>query len=394
MGKIAEKLVEKLIIPPLEFIDKSGEKIKDLMKIGEIKKKIEKDGKFRKLTLSYDEYIFLMEKGKLKLENKKVALFWKPSSEIEIRLFECVIKNYDAYRKFSLKGSKNFIKQNPINVCENETITLEFTGNLSKMKLLNIYYTGRNNMKIKIKCKNDIPQYQDCDEFILTKKRENITSNELIKMFNEDFINDFSFDKNSEIEIYMNPFEYCDDFRWWAYEEIEKYIVRKWCQGYEATTDFYLKKNDVFDPEDYNNFKNKEYPILTIGSFIGNRYSAAETWIEDGEIPEFSNWVSRLCDDDTDYKKYGFDKLLGMEQNEIFKEGQMPKIFSFAKVTMKKSSLEIPENSEEYSNKKGINFYPVKIEYLDENFDVISKIEFNEFGVAKFEGFENYRQGY
>ena len=90
MEKIAEKLVKKLIIPPLEFIDKSGGKIKDWIKIDKIKKKIEKDGKFRKLTLSYDEYIFLMEKGKLKLENKKVDLFWKPSSEIEIRLFECV----------------------------------------------------------------------------------------------------------------------------------------------------------------------------------------------------------------------------------------------------------------------------------------------------------------
>jgi len=393
MEKIAEKLVEKLIIPPLEFIDRSGEKIKDWIKIDKIKKKIEKDGKFRKLTLSYDEYIFLMEKGKLKLENKKVALFWDSSSEIEIRLFECVIENYDSYRKFSLKGSKNFIKQSSINVRENGTITLEFTGNLNKMKLLNVYYTGRNNMKIKIKCKNDIPQYQDCDEFILTKKRGNITSNELIEMFNEDFINDFSFDKNSEIEIYMNPFEYCDDFRWWAYEEIDKYIVRKWSQGYEATTDFYLKKNDAFNPEDYNSFKTKEYPILTIGSFIGNRYSASETWIKDGKIPEFSNWVSGLCDDDTDYKKYGFDKLLGMEQNEIFKEGQIPKIFSFAKVTMKESTLKIPENSEEYLNKRGINLYPTKIEYLDENFDVISKIEFNKFGVAKFEGFENYREG-
>ena len=141
------------------------------MKIGEIKKKIEKDGKFRRLTLSYDEYIFLMEKGKLKLENKKVALFWDPSSEIEIRLFECVIENYDAYRKFTLKGSGNFIKPNTINVCENKTITLEFTGNLDKMKLLNVYYTGRNNMKIKIKCKNDIPQYQECDEFVLTEKK-------------------------------------------------------------------------------------------------------------------------------------------------------------------------------------------------------------------------------
>ena len=82
-----------------------------------------------------------------------------------------------------------------------------------------------------------------------------------------------------------------------------------------------------------------------------------------------------------------------MEKNEIFKEGQIPKIFSFAKVTMKESPLKIPENSEEYLNKRGINLYPTKIEYLDENFDVISKIEFNKFGVAKFESFENYRQG-
>lgn len=393
MEKIAEKLVEKLIIPPLEFIDRSGKKIKDWIKFNEIKKKIEKDGKFKKLTLSYDEYIFLMEKGKLKLENKKVTFFGESSSEIEINLFKCMIENYDAYRKFSLKGSKNFIKQNPINVCENETITLEFTGNLDKMKLLNVYYAGRNNMKIKIKCKNDIPQYQNCNEFVLTKKWKNITSNELVKMFNEEFINEFSFNNSSEIEIYMHPFEYCNDFRWWAYEEIDKYIVRKWSQGYEATTDFYLKKNNDFNPEDYNYFKNKEYPVLTIGSFIGNRSYTAEIWIKDGEIPEFSSWASGIDGDDTDYKKYGFDKLLGIEQNEIFKEGQIPKIFSFAKVTMKESPLKIPENSEEYLNKRGINLYPTKIEYLDKNFDVISKIEFNKFGVAKFEGFENYREG-
>ena len=75
------------------------------------------------------------------------------------------------------------------------------------------------------------------------------------------------------------------------------------------------------------------------------------------------------------------------------KEGKLPKFFLFAKVTLKKSMLEIPENDEEYLNKKGINLYPTKIEYLNENFEVISKIEFNKFGIAKFEGFENYREG-
>lgn len=39
---------------------------------------------------------------------------------------------------------------------------------------IKFFDTERNNMKIKIKCKNDIPQYQDCDEFILTKKWKNI----------------------------------------------------------------------------------------------------------------------------------------------------------------------------------------------------------------------------
>lgn len=65
-------------------------------------------------------------------------------------------------------------------------------------------------------------------------------------MFNEDFINDFSFDKNSEIEIYMNPFEYCDDFRWWAYEEIDEYIVRKWSSLQEKKYINKIKKAELY----------------------------------------------------------------------------------------------------------------------------------------------------
>ena len=103
-------------------------------------------------------------------------------------------------------------------------------------------------------------------------------------------------------------------------------------QGYEATNNFYLKKNDVFNPEDYNSFKTKEYPILTIGSFIGNRYSAAETWIEDGEIPEFSSWANGIDGDDADYKKYGFDKLLGMEKIKFLKKDKYLKSFHLQKL--------------------------------------------------------------
>ena len=86
-------------------------------------------------------------------------------------------------------------------------------------------------------------------------------------------------------------------------------------QGYEATTNFYLKKNNDFNSEDYNYFKNKECSVLTISSFIGNRCGVAENWFEDQEIPSFSIWVKGIYGDDADYKKYGFDKLLEMKKN-------------------------------------------------------------------------------
>ena len=69
-----------------------------------------------------------------------------------------------------------------------------------------------------------------------------MTSGELMKMFGKDFMkSEFEvFNENNETEVYFNPFEYFSNFRWFAYERIGKYIVRKWSRGYEATAEVNL----------------------------------------------------------------------------------------------------------------------------------------------------------
>ena len=61
---------------------------------------------------------------------------------------------------------------------------------------------------------NDIPQYHENEEFVLTKKYGNMTSSELMRMFGKDFMkSDLEvFDENTETEVYFNPFEYFSNF--------------------------------------------------------------------------------------------------------------------------------------------------------------------------------------
>ena len=51
-----------------------------------------------------------------------------------------------------------------------------------------------------------------------------------MKRIEKDFMrSDFEvFNENNETEVYFNPFQYFSNFRWFAYERIWKYIVRKW----------------------------------------------------------------------------------------------------------------------------------------------------------------------
>ena len=352
LEKIIENSADFLLIKPLDYFEKVEKNYKKNQKMKKILKRIEKDGKFRRFTLNSEEFHDLLKENKLKLSNEKVSLNRDWDFEINLDLFDCIISNsgYKNYRKFSLKGLR--LEE------RNNVITIEFIGEPQKMKLQNIYYTGRNGMKLKVRCVNDIPQYQENEEFVLTKKYGNITSGELMKMFGKDFMkSDLEvFNENNETEVYFNPYEYFSNFRWFAYERIGKYIVRKWSRGYEATADFYLEEKGEFDPDKYSFYKNKKNPLLTVSSMINNRYKNATRYLSEGfELFEFTNWIEGYCGNDKEYKKYGFDKLFGIEKNKVSKSGELAKMFSFAKVKFKKSELKIPEGHKE-NEEIGANF--------------------------------------
>lgn len=115
---------------------------------------------------------------------------------------------------------------------------------------------------------------------------------------------------------------------------------------------------------------------------INNRYKNATRYLSEGfELFEFKNWIEEYCANDEDYKKYGFP---------FSQSGELAKMFSFAKIKLKKSELIIPEGHKE-NEEIGANFYPVRIEFLDENFETLGIITFDKFTIATFEGFKNYK---
>ena len=190
------------------------------------------------------------------------------------------------------------------------------------------------------------------------------------------------------ISILLNIFS---NFRWFAYERIGKYIVRKWSRGYEATADFYLEEKGEFDPDKYSFYKSKKEPLLIVSSMINNRSKNDTRYLSVGfKLFEFTNWIEGYCANDKDYKKYGFDKLFGIEMKKVSKSGELAKMFSFVKIKFKKSDLKIPEGHKE-NEEIGANFYPVRIEFLDENFETLGIITFDKFMIATFEGFGNYK---
>ena len=138
LEKIIENSVDFMLLKPLDYFENVEKNYKKNQKIKKIMKRIEKDGKFRRFTLNFEEFLDLLKENKLKLSNEKVSLNRDQDFEINLDLFDCIISNpgYKNYRKFSLKGFRSEQRNN--------VITIEFIGKPQKMKLQNIHYAGRN----------------------------------------------------------------------------------------------------------------------------------------------------------------------------------------------------------------------------------------------------------
>lgn len=190
-----------------------------------------------------------------------------------------------------------------------------------------------------------------------------------------------------------------------AYQKINGYIFKKWSRNYQSTVDIFPENVEDFHP------KNIKY---TITSLIGN---VTDLEKEDYRRESFIKNYSFGCFVEGNYKKEDYDnsgiKELIHHEFSVFSTGKrLCEDFRFVKIYFKKSDY-IPENlsnplEKEYCPIKEVSlgryiydsyvssiladtnilnilgYYPVKIEFIGNNFKTVGKIEIDDFGISKF----------
>ena len=283
-----------------------------------------------------------------------------------------------SYRQFSYKGvmdSKsryNDLRDYGSHVPEIE-IKYEFVGNtvisylFNQINVLSVTYYGLHG-KTEVKCVDNIPQYWNYDEFflIVSEGSDTYYDNENMN------INTWVKDENGIFSGYIKDIDY-GNLCWCGYDKIGDKVFKKWSNAYQATVDIFDKDSEHFSVKDI------EYTITTLAMNI--RYLEKTLHFGDKWYEERIRYIN----------EYPFG---------CFVEG--PDDFRFVKLYMKKGNF-IPDNLElpfnilreddiagmrDYSIiPKFVGYYPVRIEFLDTGFKEIASIDFDRFGVAKFNNF-------
>ena len=261
-----------------------------------------------------------------------------------------------------------------------------------KIEILSVKYED-----IEVECVNNIPQYWKYPEhfaLIQSLGKCNFTNDKEMaehwKDYGDGLYSGYFMDRKYGLLGYE------------AYQKINGYIFKKWSRNYQSTVDIFPENIENFHP------KNIKY---TITSFIGNvtvlekEDYRRETFIEDYPFG---------CIVEGNYKKEDYDKseikeLINHEHSDFSIENRLCEDFRFVKVYFKKSEY-VPENLPKNIGKQYkpmeedllakhiyasyvisiMGYYPVKIEFIGKNFKTVGKIEFDEFGVATFNGFRKY----
>lgn len=258
-----------------------------------------------------------------------------------------------------------------------------------KIRILSVKYED-----IEVECVNNIPQYWKYPEhfaLITSLGKCNFTDSKEMEEHWKDYGDGLYSGYFIDREYALLGYE--------AYQKINGYIFKKWSRNYQSTVDIFPENVEDFHP------KNIKY---TITSLIGNVTDLEkegyrrETFIRDYPFACFveGNYKKE------DYDKSEIKKLIQHEFSVFSTEKRLCKEFRFVKIYFKKSDY-IPEKLHKnpkyeykpieenllgkyiYNSyvKSILGYYPVKIEFIGNNFETVGKIEIDDFGVSKFIGF-------
>ena len=251
--------------------------------------------------------------------------------------------------------------------------------------------------KTEVKCVDNIPQYWNYDEFflIVSEVSDTYYDNENMN------INTWVKDENGIFSGYIKDIDY-GNLCWCGYDKIGDKVFKKWSNAYQATVDIFDKDSEHFSVKDI------EYTITTLAMnirYLEKTLHFGDKWYEEriryiNEYP-FGCFVEGHIYNNT-YNSTPLKKIIGHDISDFILETHIPDDFRFVKLYMKKGNF-IPDNLElpfnilreddiagmrDYSIiPKFVGYYPVRIEFLDTGFKEIASIDFDRFGVAKFNNF-------
>lgn len=366
------------------------------MKILTKKTFLENDEKFKKLKknkiyrnkkenfIILDNIQFNSWIQKYKLSNSNIRFEYLPNfkllkeNEIIVDPYQCVIygknskrkfiykdKYIDEEEKFFLKTLVIFFKKENLFYLKKPTITI------TKIAIKN------SNDTTIVLCENNIPNYWGNTSFQLFYSYGKISYSDDITVRKEFWKKN----KNNLYEGYLLPKQY-KNFSYEALDKIENFVCRKWSRSYQAVNDFYVNPKDLYIVEKIK---------FTVTSFIANtEYDNIQNYDFGSIIEDFNKDV---------YNREKIETILNNKFEKLKLKFKIPEKYSYVKLYLKegniktnilKEKLQIENFSKflsDYSDETIAGFYPVKIEFLNYNFEKISSIEFNKFGVGTFNNF-------
>ena len=321
---------------------------------------------------------------KHKLSNSNIKLEYLPNfkflkeNEIIVDPYQCTIYGKNSKRKFIykdkyinaeekifLKTLVIFFKKENLFYFKKPTITI------TKIAIKNL-----NNTTI-VFCENNIPKYWENTSFQLFYSYGRINYSDDVTVQKEFWKKN----KNNLYEGYLLPKQY-KKFSYEALDKIEDFVCRKWSRSYQSTNDFYNSQKDLFKVEKIQ---------FTVTSFIANtEYDNIQNY-DFGSIIEYFNKDI--------YNREKIETILNNKFEKLKLKFKIPEKYSYVKLSLKqgniktnivKEKLQIENFSKflsDYSDETITDFYPVKIEFLNYNFEKISSIEFDKFGIGTFSDF-------
>lgn len=297
----------------------------------------------------------------------------------------------DDIRGNGLSDYGNYYKQITLKFEFPEKIGFIKTGLIN---IISVSYKGLNDT-VEIECINNIPQYWKYpDSFELF-----VSEGDCFYSDDENLKRKLWTDNGDGVYSgYIKDISY-GELCYYSYDMIGDFIFNKWSNAYQAITDIFPKDCEDFHPS------NRRY---TVTSLVANIRSSTQYLLHGsdnavkGRLDEWKDYpfgcfIEYNADDD---KSVFLDKI-NHSKSDFSNEYRMPKDFRFVKLFLKKGNY-VPDNlsrpfnvlDEKYLQKTALSltplftgYHPVRIEFLDTQFKEVASIDFDKFGVAKFNDF-------